>query len=170
MLIFPIYIKIFLQETRKQSFISKGINNNVFKIMPKAGWSYHKSTMRHCHCITGLPGLHWVEISLIDYFQLGFQKFHGLMWFALMIWNIAWSQNLNGHVNPIYHTNCQIVKILYHRVPRRNLDYFETAHVSAVTSVDPDWGNGELTIKIPNEALPLVQGRFNQGKRHFQTP
>jgi hypothetical protein len=41
---------------------------------------------------------------------------------------------------------------------RRNLDFFENCHYSAMTAVDSDCGNGELAIKLPTEALALVQG------------
>ena len=41
---------------------------------------------------------------------------------------------------------------------RRNLDYFETCHFSAMQAVDADNGNGEVTVRIPPEAYPLVMG------------
>ena len=39
---------------------------------------------------------------------------------------------------------------------QRNLEFFERCHISAMKSVDPDMDNGELTIKIPHEAYPLL--------------
>ena len=44
---------------------------------------------------------------------------------------------------------------------RRNLDYFENCHYSAMTAVDADCGNGELAVKLPQEALNLVQGQYH---------
>ena len=43
-------------------------------------------------------------------------------------------------------------------VRRRNLDHFESCHYSAMQAVDPDSGNGEVMIRLPAEAYPLVQG------------
>ncbi|XP_070555415.1 transcription initiation factor TFIID subunit 2-like [Ptychodera flava] len=40
---------------------------------------------------------------------------------------------------------------------QRNLNFFSTCHSAAVSSVDADSGNGELTIRIPQEAMHLVQ-------------
>lgn len=36
-------------------------------------------------------------------------------------------------------------------VNRRNLNYFSSAYTAAVSAVDPDAGNGELSIKVPSE-------------------
>ncbi len=44
---------------------------------------------------------------------------------------------------------------------RRNLDYFQSCHISAMNSVDSDNGNGELVIRLPNEVLPIVQGMYD---------
>lgn len=44
---------------------------------------------------------------------------------------------------------------------RRNLDFFENCHYSAMTAVDSDHGNGELAVKLPAEALAIVQGKNN---------
>ncbi|XP_077993072.1 transcription initiation factor TFIID subunit 2-like [Glandiceps talaboti] len=40
---------------------------------------------------------------------------------------------------------------------QRNLNFFSTCHSAAVSSVDADSGNGELTIRIPQEAMHIVQ-------------
>ncbi|XP_006814911.1 transcription initiation factor TFIID subunit 2-like, partial [Saccoglossus kowalevskii] len=40
---------------------------------------------------------------------------------------------------------------------QRNLNFFSSCHASAVSSVDADSGNGELTIRIPQEAMHIVQ-------------
>ncbi|KAH6921855.1 hypothetical protein HPB50_005416 [Hyalomma asiaticum] len=39
----------------------------------------------------------------------------------------------------------------------RNIDTFSAAHMAAVKSVDPGYGNGELSVRIPSEASHLVQ-------------
>lgn len=41
---------------------------------------------------------------------------------------------------------------------RRNLDYYQSSHLAAMTAVDPDSGNGELTIDLPVETGPLING------------
>ncbi|XP_013417168.1 transcription initiation factor TFIID subunit 2 isoform X2 [Lingula anatina] len=41
-------------------------------------------------------------------------------------------------------------------VKQRNLDFFESCHASATAAVDPDCANGEVTIRVPFEAFPLV--------------
>ena len=38
------------------------------------------------------------------------------------------------------------------------MDHFESCHYSAMQAVDPDSGNGEVMIRLPGEAYPLVQG------------
>ncbi|XP_077526100.1 uncharacterized protein LOC144137943 isoform X2 [Haemaphysalis longicornis] len=40
---------------------------------------------------------------------------------------------------------------------QRNIDTFSAAHMAAVKSVDPGYGNGELSVRIPSEASHLVQ-------------
>lgn len=42
---------------------------------------------------------------------------------------------------------------------RRNLDFFQASHLTAMQAVDADLGNGEITVHIPSEAHPLVAGR-----------
>ncbi|PVD22834.1 hypothetical protein C0Q70_16090 [Pomacea canaliculata] len=39
---------------------------------------------------------------------------------------------------------------------QRNLDYYQSSHLAAMTAVDPDSGNGELTIDLPVETGPLI--------------
>lgn len=43
---------------------------------------------------------------------------------------------------------------------RRNLDYFQNFHLTSMTTVDPDTGNGEVTIRMPPESHPLISGKF----------
>ena len=43
---------------------------------------------------------------------------------------------------------------------RRNLDLFETCQYNGMVAVDCDHGNGEVTVKIPPEAMPLVAGYY----------
>lgn len=49
------------------------------------------------------------------------------------------------------------VKIL-HFLSRRNLDHFQNLHLSSMTSVDADTGNGEVTIRLPPETYPIISG------------
>ena len=42
---------------------------------------------------------------------------------------------------------------------RRNLDYFAGQHHKAMTLVDSNIGNGELMVRLPPEAYPIVAGR-----------
>ncbi|CAC5377567.1 TAF2 [Mytilus coruscus] len=39
---------------------------------------------------------------------------------------------------------------------QRNLDYFQNFHLTSMTTVDPDTGNGEVTIRLPPESHPLI--------------
>ncbi|XP_049513060.1 LOW QUALITY PROTEIN: transcription initiation factor TFIID subunit 2-like [Dermacentor silvarum] len=39
----------------------------------------------------------------------------------------------------------------------RNIDTFSAAHMAAVKHVDPGYGNGEISVRIPSEASHLVQ-------------
>jgi len=40
------------------------------------------------------------------------------------------------------------------------LDYFQNCHLKAMTAVDADSGNGEVTIKLPPETFPYLTGIF----------
>ncbi|KAK3592160.1 hypothetical protein CHS0354_019451 [Potamilus streckersoni] len=39
---------------------------------------------------------------------------------------------------------------------KRNLDYYESSHQAAMNAVDSDYGNGEVTIRMPPEAFPII--------------
>ncbi|XP_046544224.1 transcription initiation factor TFIID subunit 2-like [Haliotis rubra] len=39
---------------------------------------------------------------------------------------------------------------------QRNLDFFQNCHLSAMTAVEADNANGEVTIRLPQEAFPLM--------------
>ncbi len=41
--------------------------------------------------------------------------------------------------------------------PRRDLKFFSEAYFEAASSTDPEWGGGELTIKLPAAVEPLVR-------------
>ena len=41
---------------------------------------------------------------------------------------------------------------------RRNLDFYQSSHLSAMTAVDADSSNGELTIDLPSQTGPLIKG------------
>ena len=43
---------------------------------------------------------------------------------------------------------------------RRNLDYYQSSHLGAMTAVDADCSNGELTIDLPPQTGPLIKGSF----------
>lgn len=43
---------------------------------------------------------------------------------------------------------------------RRNLNYFSSAYAAAVSAVDPDAGNGELSIKVPAELWKQGDGEL----------
>jgi len=46
---------------------------------------------------------------------------------------------------------CLHLGVCFSLVNRRNLNYFSSAYTAAVSAVDPDAGNGELSIKVPSE-------------------
>lgn len=46
----------------------------------------------------------------------------------------------------------------FFRFHRRNLDYFLSCLQSAVNSVDPETGGGELVIRIPKEVSACANG------------
>lgn len=55
----------------------------------------------------------------------------------------------------------QNVLLSYLRVCyRRNLNYFSSAYAAAVSAVDPDAGNGELSIKVPAELWKQGDGEL----------
>lgn len=58
--------------------------------------------------------------------------------YELYIWGGKWTHKVIFSVS-----NCV--------VNRRNLNYFSSAYTAAVSAVDPDAGNGELSIKVPSE-------------------
>ena len=45
-------------------------------------------------------------------------------------------------------------------IPRRNLDYFQHCHFSAMSAVDPDNGNGEITVRLPPEMYLNIAGNI----------
>lgn len=47
---------------------------------------------------------------------------------------------------------------MQHIVFRRNLDYYQSCHLGAMTAVDADSSNGELTIDLPPQTGPLIKG------------
>ncbi|XP_033645134.1 transcription initiation factor TFIID subunit 2-like isoform X1 [Asterias rubens] len=48
------------------------------------------------------------------------------------------------------------LSICQNETKQRNLDFFSGCHSTAMNSVDPDQANGELLIKIPQDAMHLV--------------
>ena len=50
---------------------------------------------------------------------------------------------------------------------RHDLNYFSGCHFDAVSFVDPDQGNGELNIKIPQDAMYLVNGEYYELKAYL---
>ncbi|XP_038057385.1 transcription initiation factor TFIID subunit 2-like [Patiria miniata] len=48
------------------------------------------------------------------------------------------------------------LSICQNETKQRNLDFFSGCHNTATNSVDPNQANGELLIKIPQDAMPLV--------------
>lgn len=57
--------------------------------------------------------------------------------------------------------NDPLLEICPEDSPQKHIDFFNTAHLNAVNSVDADRGNGELCVKIPSEVMHLV----NEGKQ-----
>ncbi|RXN11693.1 transcription initiation factor TFIID subunit 2 [Labeo rohita] len=47
--------------------------------------------------------------------------------------------------------NDPTLEVCHHESKQRNLNYFSSAYTAAVSAVDPDAGNGELSIKVPSE-------------------
>ncbi|TRY83311.1 hypothetical protein DNTS_006037 [Danionella cerebrum] len=47
--------------------------------------------------------------------------------------------------------NDPTLEVCHHESKQRNLNYFSSAYTAAVSAVDPDSGNGELSIKVPSE-------------------
>ncbi|XP_074642286.1 transcription initiation factor TFIID subunit 2-like isoform X2 [Tubulanus polymorphus] len=43
-------------------------------------------------------------------------------------------------------------------IKQRNLDFFESCHATAVSTVDPNKTNGEITIRIPPDVFPCISG------------
>ena len=42
---------------------------------------------------------------------------------------------------------------------RRNLDYFTTSLRAAVSQTETDENGGEITVRLPSETIPLVEGK-----------
>lgn len=56
------------------------------------------------------------------------------------------------------HLPCNYVHSSYYFSFRRNLDYFQHCHFSAMSAVDPDNGNGEITVRLPPEMYLNIAG------------
>lgn len=50
---------------------------------------------------------------------------------------------------------------------RRNLNYFSSAYAAAVSAVDPDAGNGELSIKVPAELWKQGDGELQHSTQVY---
>lgn len=44
---------------------------------------------------------------------------------------------------------------------RRNLDYYSNSLQNAVYQTEPDNNNGEITVRLPSETMPLVEGKIS---------
>lgn len=64
---------------------------------------------------------------------------------------------INDQVECAFQYNDPTLEICHNEGKQRNVDTFSAAHVSAVASVDPGYGNGEVSVKVPSEAFHLVQ-------------
>ena len=51
-------------------------------------------------------------------------------------------------------TECYFPQINF----RRNLDYFYSNLHNAVCQTEPENGGGEITVRLPSETMPLVEG------------
>ncbi|CAN8025935.1 unnamed protein product [Ixodes persulcatus] len=65
---------------------------------------------------------------------------------------------INDQVECTFQYNDPTLEICHNEGKQRNVDTFSAAHVSAVASVDPGVGNGEISVKVPSEAFHLIQG------------
>ena len=43
---------------------------------------------------------------------------------------------------------------------RRNLDYFHNNLKAAVSQTEADDNGGEITVRLPSETIPLVEGKY----------
>ena len=59
------------------------------------------------------------------------------------------------------------VHALHVCVSRRNLERFEMAHNSAMNAVDPDSGNGEVTIRLPTDCFQIIAGTRETFARYW---
>ncbi|XP_029828868.2 transcription initiation factor TFIID subunit 2 [Ixodes scapularis] len=64
---------------------------------------------------------------------------------------------INDQVECTFQYNDPTLEICHNEGKQRNVDTFSAAHVSAVASVDPGVGNGEISVKVPSEAFHLIQ-------------
>lgn len=65
------------------------------------------------------------------------------------LFSLAPPQLLRYYVHSLY---------MYYFSFRRNLDYFQHCHFSAMSAVDPDNGNGEITVRLPPEMYLNIAG------------
>ena len=44
-------------------------------------------------------------------------------------------------------------------VGRCNLDFFHQCHLATIESTDPDRSQGELTVDLPLQTIPIIKGK-----------
>lgn len=64
---------------------------------------------------------------------------------------------INDQWDVIFTYNDPTLEICQGDSKQRNLDFFQRCHMASVHSTDPDHGCGEVLLKLPPEALALVQ-------------
>ncbi|XP_076462232.1 transcription initiation factor TFIID subunit 2-like [Babylonia areolata] len=64
---------------------------------------------------------------------------------------------INDQWEAEFQYNDPTLEICQGDAKQRNLDHYQSCHLSAMTSVDPDSSNGELTIDLPSQTSALIK-------------
>ena len=67
-------------------------------------------------------------------------------------------------------TSLVSLEFLIHKLylNRRNLERFEMSHNSAMNAVDPDSGNGEVTIRLPPDCFQIIAGNITARNKDLE--
>ncbi|XP_064625594.1 transcription initiation factor TFIID subunit 2-like [Lineus longissimus] len=113
---------------------------------------YHK-IYRLAHQTLAVTGINFETKSIIGYCEL---TIHPLRPDVKRIkinckQSRVYRISVNDYPCEVFLYNDPTLEICQGDSKQRNLDFFETAHASAISAVDPDKGNGEITVRMPNE-------------------
>uniref|UniRef100_A0A131YVQ6 Transcription initiation factor TFIID subunit 2 n=1 Tax=Rhipicephalus appendiculatus TaxID=34631 RepID=A0A131YVQ6_RHIAP len=119
----------------------------------------HQRLYKLSHQVLCITSINFQRQSLIGFVELTlFPTKSDLRWIRI---NCKQSRvyriRINDQFECAFQYNDPTLDICPGENKLRNIDTFSAAHMAAVKSVDPGYGNGEISVRIPSEASHLIQ-------------